>query len=106
MAQKSPRCVNLGDCHQGNTYVMPNGERVWLDWPLVSKGRPWRDLTYMTMGALTIEERRSSERGLLAHYLSAPTTTGPGGLPTLTHIFNHIPHRINHCTQPGNTKKT
>src|SRR3546814_773277 len=60
MAQKSPRCVNLGDCHQGNTYVMPDGERVWLDWQLVRKGRPWRDLTYFTIGALTIEERRAS----------------------------------------------
>src|SRR3546814_19223254 len=81
MAQKSPRCVNLGDCHQGNTYVMPDGERVWLDWQLVRKGRPWRDLTYFTIGALTIEERRASERDLLAHYRAALVATGAEGWP-------------------------
>src|SRR3546814_11816434 len=87
VAQKSPRCVNLGDCHQGNTYVMPDGERVWLDWQLVRKGRPWRDLTYFTIGALTIEERRASERDLLAHYRAALVATGAEGVPNLDNIF-------------------
>src|SRR3546814_8308531 len=62
MAQKSPRCVNLGDCHQGNTYVMPDSERVWLDWQLVRKGRPWRDLTYFT---IRLEEHTSELQSLL-----------------------------------------
>src|SRR3546814_5098359 len=86
MAQKSPRCVNLGDCHQGNTYVMPDGERVWLDWQLVRKGRPWRDLTYFTIGALTIEERRASERDLLAHYRAALVATVAEGVHNLDTI--------------------
>src|SRR3546814_6398246 len=43
-AQTGPRCLVHGDSHQGNSYVRPNGERVWLDWQLVRKGRPWRDV--------------------------------------------------------------
>src|SRR3546814_6559584 len=57
----APYCVILGDCHQGNTYILPNGERLWLDWQLSRRGRPWRDLTYFCIGSLTIEERRRSE---------------------------------------------
>src|SRR3546814_1240936 len=64
-AQTGPRCLVHGDSHQGNSYVRPNGERVWLDWQLVRKGRPWRDVTYFMLGALTIDERRSAARDLL-----------------------------------------
>src|SRR3546814_6077081 len=64
----APYCVILGDCHQGNTYILPNGERLWLDWQLSRRGRPWRDLTYFCIGSLTIEERRQSLRDLIAHY--------------------------------------
>src|SRR3546814_8217628 len=34
----APYCVILGDCHQGNTYILPNGERLWLDWQLSRRG--------------------------------------------------------------------
>src|SRR3546814_19646698 len=37
-AQTGPRCLVHGDSHQGNSYVRPNGERVWLDWQLVQIG--------------------------------------------------------------------
>jgi hypothetical protein len=64
----APYCIILGDCHQGNTYILPNGERMWVDWQLGRRGRPWRDLTYFTVGSLTIEERRQNHRDLIAHY--------------------------------------
>src|SRR3546814_13513090 len=54
-AFEAPYCVILGDCHQGNTYILPTGERMWLDWQLGRRGRPWRDVTYFTVG-------RSEER--------------------------------------------
>ena len=63
-SQTGPRCVVHGDCHLGNSYRRADGERIWLDWQLVRKGRPWRDLTYFMIGSLTIEERRQSERAL------------------------------------------
>src|SRR3546814_14453192 len=31
MAQTSPRCVNIGDCHQGNHYGMPNGRGYCME---------------------------------------------------------------------------
>src|SRR3546814_5530474 len=61
-AHEAPYCVILGDCHQGNTYILPTGERMWLDWQLGRRGRPWRDVTYFTVGSLTIEERRQHHR--------------------------------------------
>jgi hypothetical protein len=76
----APYCVILGDCHQGNTYILPNGERLWLDWQLVRRGRPWRDLTYFMIGALTIDERRANERDMLAFYRSELVATGATGV--------------------------
>lgn len=67
-AFEAPNCVILGDCHQGNTYILPSGERLWLDWQLGRRGRPWRDVTYFTVGSLTVEERRHHHRDLIAHY--------------------------------------
>lgn len=87
LAQTTPRCVILGDCHQGNSYILPGGERMWLDWQLVRKGRPWRDLTYLTIGSLTIEERRSSDRDLIAHYRQALVATGAEGVLELDDIY-------------------
>lgn len=88
-SQTSPRCLILGDCHQGNTYIKPDGQRIWLDWQLVRKGRPWRDLTYFTIGALTVEERRSSERDLLNHYRESLIARGVPDVPSLDVIFEH-----------------
>lgn len=75
-AFEAPYCLLLGDSHQGNTYILPNGERLWLDWQLVRRGRPWRDLTYFMVGTLTIEERRKHERDLLAFYRQKLIDTG------------------------------
>src|SRR3546814_18692261 len=57
-AQTGPRCLVHGDSHQGNSYVRPNGERVWRAWQLVRKGRSWRDGTYFRRGALQIRRQR------------------------------------------------
>ncbi|BFM08264.1 oxidoreductase family protein [Halioxenophilus aromaticivorans] len=68
-----PLCLVHGDSHQGNSFLRDNqgdrlGERVWLDWQLVRKGTPWRDITYFMLGALTVEERRSDGQNLVKHY--------------------------------------
>lgn len=82
-----PYTVILGDCHQGNTYRLPDGGRMWLDWQLVRRGRPWRDLTYFTIGSLTVEQRRSAEKDLLKHYREALIATGVEGVPGFDEIF-------------------
>lgn len=79
-AQSGPLCVVHGDSHLGNSYLRPDGERLWIDWQLVRKGRPWRDVTYFMLGTLTIEERRSAEKELLRLYLDVLRSTGAEGV--------------------------
>lgn len=86
-AFQAPYCVILGDCHQGNTYVLPNGERLWLDWQLVRRGRPWRDVSYFMIGSLTTEERRAHERDLLALYRDALVATGADDVIGLDEVW-------------------
>ncbi|MCB4859828.1 ecdysteroid 22-kinase family protein, partial [Sphingobium sp. PNB] len=84
----APYCIILGDCHQGNTYILPNGERMWVDWQLGRRGRPWRDLTYFTVGSLTIEERRQNHRDLIAHYRDCLIREGATNVIDLDTIWN------------------
>lgn len=86
----APYCVILGDCHQGNTYILPNGERLWLDWQLGRRGRPWRDLTYFTVGSLTIEERRQSHKDLIAHYRDCLIKQGVTDVIGLDEIWEQV----------------
>jgi hypothetical protein len=86
-AFEAPYCIILGDCHQGNTYLLPNGERLWLDWQLVRRGRPWRDLTYFMIGSLTIEERRQNQRELIAHYRAQLIANGIRDVISLDDIW-------------------
>jgi len=64
-----PSTLLHGDCHLGNTYLLPDGRMGLLDWQLMNKGRWSHDITYLFMTALDVELRRSHERELLAHYL-------------------------------------
>jgi len=75
-----PLCLVHGDAHQGNSFLRENGERVWHDWQLVRKGTPWRDITYFMLGALTVEERRSSAKDLIRHYREALLATKAEGV--------------------------
>ena len=87
-AFEAPYCVILGDCHQGNTYILPSGERLWLDWQLGRRGRPWRDLTYFTVGSLTVEERRHHHKDLVAHYRDCLIKQGATDVIDLDTIWN------------------
>jgi hypothetical protein len=79
--QSAPLCLVHGDAHQGNSFLRASGERLWHDWQLVRKGRPWRDVTYFMLGALTIEERRASAGDLIEHYRRALAAQGADGVP-------------------------
>ena len=60
-----------GDPHIGNTYVLPDDDVGFLDWQMVRRGNWSLDLGYFLQGALTISDRRHSERDLLDEYRSA-----------------------------------
>jgi hypothetical protein len=91
-AQSGPLCVVHGDAHLGNSYLRPNGERLWIDWKLVRKGRPWRDVTYFMLGTLTVEERRGNERALLQQYLSVLRASGAEGVPSEDKAWEQYRH--------------
>jgi aminoglycoside phosphotransferase (APT) family kinase protein len=69
----SPQTLLHGDPHIGNTYVLPDDDVGFLDWQMVRRGNWSLDLGYFMQGALTIDERRRSERELLGEYRAALT---------------------------------
>lgn len=76
VSQAGPRTLIHGDAHLGNSYVMPSGERRWLDWQIVRKGTPWRDLNYFLTSSLEVDERRQHERALFEYYLDRMIESG------------------------------
>jgi len=87
-AQKGVFSVCHGDSHQGNSFTRANGQRIRIDWQLVRKGRPWRDITYFMIGALTIEERRANDRRLVEHYRDHLVATGAENVPGVDEIWD------------------
>jgi aminoglycoside phosphotransferase (APT) family kinase protein len=69
----SPQTLLHGDPHIGNTYVLPGDDVGFLDWQMARRGNWSLDLGYFLQGALTIDERRRSERELLDEYRTALT---------------------------------
>jgi hypothetical protein len=67
----SPQTLLHGDPHIGNSYLLPSGEVGFLDWQVARRGNWSLDLGYFLQGALTVEDRRSSERALLEEYRDA-----------------------------------
>jgi aminoglycoside phosphotransferase (APT) family kinase protein len=78
---RAPQTLLHGDPHIGNTYVLPDDDVGFLDWQMVRRGNWSLDLGYFLQGALTIEDRRSSERELLDEYRAALTLPG-GEMPS------------------------
>jgi hypothetical protein len=76
VAARRPRSVLHGDTHIGNSYRTALGEAAFLDWQGVTQG-PWaRDVSYFMASNLTVEDRRSHERELLAYYLGRLAANG------------------------------
>jgi hypothetical protein len=82
-----------GDAHVGNTYVHRDGQVSFLDWQGVCAGALSLDVAYFIVGALTVGDRRTNERSLLAHYRRA---LGAGGGPGLDAEEQWLGYR-RHC---------
>ncbi|BBY48335.1 phosphotransferase [Mycolicibacterium arabiense] len=67
VVDEGPHTVLHGDSHPGNTYVR-DGRAGLLDWQVVRRGHPSRDLTYTLVLGLPVEQRRCAERDLLDVY--------------------------------------
>lgn len=64
-----------GDSHPGNTYFR-DGRAGLLDWQVVRRGHPSRDLTYTLVLGLPVDQRRAAERDLLDVYRGALAAAG------------------------------
>jgi hypothetical protein len=65
-----------GDPHPGNCYFL-DGRAGLLDWQVLRRGNPLRDVAYHMVIGLDPEVRRDAERALLDHYRAA--LAGCGG---------------------------
>jgi hypothetical protein len=65
---QGPPTVIHGDCHLGNLFD-DHGRTGFLDWGLIVVSTALRDVSYLLNLALSIDDRRRSERDLLRHYL-------------------------------------
>ncbi|MBN9735619.1 MULTISPECIES: phosphotransferase [unclassified Pseudonocardia] len=64
-----PRTLLHHDVHPGNWFALPSGELHLYDWQGIASGNWALDYSYAISAGLSIEDRRSWERELLALYL-------------------------------------
>jgi hypothetical protein len=72
---EGPHTVLHGDSHPGNTYFR-DGRAGLLDWQVVRRGHPARDLTYTLVLGMSTQDRRVVERDLLDVYRKALAAGG------------------------------
>jgi hypothetical protein len=70
-----PHTVLHGDPHPGNCYFR-KGEAGLLDWQVVRRGHPMRDIAYTLITSMTTADRQDSEHELLETYRRALTAAG------------------------------
>ncbi|MGI4748741.1 MAG: phosphotransferase, partial [Janthinobacterium lividum] len=81
--QATLACTLLhGDTHLGNTYLLPNNRGGLLDWQLMVRGHHMHDVNYLITTALSIGDRRTHERDLLAYYLDRLGSAGVAKPPS------------------------
>lgn len=69
-----------GDAHAGNIYVL-GGSAALIDWQMLQRSHWSIDVAYHVCAALSVEQRRETERHLLDHYLDRLTTLGVPDVP-------------------------
>lgn len=70
-----PQTVLHGDSHPGNVYFR-DGKAGLLDWQVVKRGHPSRDLVYSLVIGMTTANRRANQRQLLDVYRAALAANG------------------------------
>lgn len=61
---------------------------MFIDFELLRRGRPWRDIAYLTIGMLSIDDRRQHFRDLIAHYRARLIKEGASDVKPLETIWN------------------
>jgi aminoglycoside/choline kinase family phosphotransferase len=79
-SEKGPQTLLHGDLHVGNVYF-DGAVAALCDWQVLGRGSPAFDVAYLIGSAMTIDDRRESERQLLQRYLDALTAAGVADPP-------------------------
>ncbi|MFI5808491.1 phosphotransferase [Streptomyces sp. NPDC051561] len=69
LAAEGPQTLLHGDVHIGNTYRTADGRLGFVDWQVLMRGNWACDVAYLITSGLSVEDRRETERDLLALYL-------------------------------------
>ena len=75
IVDSGPHTVLHGDSHPGNTYIR-DGQAGLLDWQVVRRGHPARDLAYAIVLGTPAADRHGVERELLDTYRQALAAEG------------------------------
>jgi hypothetical protein len=95
--ESGPQGLLHSDVHIGNWYRTAAGRMGLCDWQCLSRGHWSRDFAYAVTAALTPNDRRKWERGLLARYLelfSERTATRPDFDESFLHYRQQIVHAL------------
>lgn len=63
-------CLVHGDPHLGNSFMLPDGTLGFVDWQTAMRGYWAHDVAYFLAPSMSIADRRSTERDLIAHYVT------------------------------------
>lgn len=77
-----------GDCHVGNTFVLPDGSAGFVDWQLSVRGHYMHDLSYLIVTGLDVAARRAHERRLIELYLELLRSHGIADVPSTAEAFD------------------
>jgi aminoglycoside phosphotransferase (APT) family kinase protein len=87
---QGPHTVIHGDPHIGNLFD-DAGRTGFLDWGIINTSTPLRDVSYLLVMAMSVEDRREHERALLRHYLDVQRAKGG---PEIDFDSAWISHRL------------
>ncbi len=96
-----PRTLVHGDTHIGNTYRMPDGSHGLLDWQLSARGFCMHDVAYIIITGLSVRDRRSHERDLIAHYHHRLAAAGVGDVPSVEDLEREYRYAAGWCFYIG-----
>jgi len=81
------RTLLHGDTHCGNLFFDANGDLGFIDWQLGFTGATGHEHAMFFHSALSTQDRRSSERDLIAHYREVLVASGVDDAPSFDALF-------------------
>lgn len=84
---QDPVTLCHGDCHVGNTYLLPNGTAGLYDFQLTLRAAWARDVSYIIATALSTSDRREHEQALLREYLHELKSLGVSSPPSFDNAW-------------------